>query len=239
MDGAEDKRCKNCGSVAVSKFCPECGQSTVVAIPSLLGLTQEVFAAVLSYDSRFLRTLRVLVFQPGQLTADYLDGVRARYIPPFQLFVWLEAATFLVNRLMFDTNQKVSDLKSRDLLFVGVGVAVTLSLMNAFRRRKVIDNVLFATHLWSFLMVVLLVEYAVLPLVNLATGQLWPQFHLYVGYTATIVALVAMLGYTPPALRRVFGDRLWVAILRSLVLVGVFYCLELLFERYLHPGVRV
>lgn len=235
----ESGACRNCGAAVASRFCPECGQSTEISVPTLAGLFHEVFSAAWSLDSRLSRTIRVLVSQPGGLTVAYLEGRRAQFLSPFQLFVWLEALTFLVNRWTFDTSTAVSDAKSRDLLIIGGAVAVMLSLLHAPKRRKVIESVVCATHLWSFLMLVLLVEYAVLPLVGWLIGHVWPHSGFRIGITATLIAVLVMVVYTPPALVRVYRQRWWSAALTTLLMVFVYYEVQVLLDRYLHPTIRV
>ena len=46
-------------------------------------------------DSRLWRTLGALLFRPGFLTAEFLGGRRARYLPPVRLYLVLSVAFFL------------------------------------------------------------------------------------------------------------------------------------------------
>ncbi len=239
MEQAEGPTCKNCGAVALSKFCPECGQSTSVTVPTILGFFHDAFAAVASYDSRLWRSIRVLLTRPGELTCAYISGVRARYLSPFQLFFWLQAITFFVNRRMFDNNTALSDAKSRDLMLVGGAVTFAFAALYGRHHRKFVEHLVFTTHLWSFMMVVLLFEYATLPYIaNLIAAQ-FPTIHFQVGITATLIALAAMILYSPTAMVRVYKDKAWKAIIRTALLVSLWYGLELLFQRFLHPGIRV
>ena len=63
-----------------------------------------------------LRTLTSLLFKPGRLTAEYLEGRRARYSGPVQVYLWCTAAFFLVHayfpfvEIDFDEEQAVSTL---------------------------------------------------------------------------------------------------------------------------------
>jgi len=47
-------------------------------------------------DSRLWRTLLALIFQPGLLTREFLDGRRVRYLPPLRLYLVLSLVFFLV-----------------------------------------------------------------------------------------------------------------------------------------------
>ncbi|HEX4618103.1 MAG TPA: DUF3667 domain-containing protein [Steroidobacteraceae bacterium] len=46
-------------------------------------------------DSRLWATLRALLFKPGFLTREFLDGRRARYLPPVRLYLVLSVIFFL------------------------------------------------------------------------------------------------------------------------------------------------
>jgi hypothetical protein len=47
-------------------------------------------------DSRLWRTVFPLLIRPGQLTKDYLEGRRARYMPPFRTYLVLSVIFFVV-----------------------------------------------------------------------------------------------------------------------------------------------
>jgi hypothetical protein len=46
-------------------------------------------------DSRLWRTLKGLLVKPGSVTADYIGGRRARYIPPIRLYLVVSFLVFL------------------------------------------------------------------------------------------------------------------------------------------------
>jgi hypothetical protein len=88
--------CLNCGALLAGDFCHECGQSAQsLRRPfwSLLGETLETF---FSLDGRIAKTLPGLMLQPGRVTRDYLDGQRARFIPPFRLYVLASLIFFVL-----------------------------------------------------------------------------------------------------------------------------------------------
>jgi len=51
---------------------------------------------LLELDSRLWRTVVPLLIRPGQLTRDYLEGRRARYMPPFRTYLVLSVVFFVV-----------------------------------------------------------------------------------------------------------------------------------------------
>jgi hypothetical protein len=54
----------------------------------------------LDFDSRFVRTMKPLLFKPGKLTRDYLDGRRFRYTPPLRLYIFSSIACFFLAALV-------------------------------------------------------------------------------------------------------------------------------------------
>jgi hypothetical protein len=88
-------RCYNCDAPIAGPFCSSCGQRTASRSLSLGHLLQEAVGDVYHLDSRLWRTLRLLLFQPGQLTLDYVAGRRERYVPPFRLYLVVSFLLFL------------------------------------------------------------------------------------------------------------------------------------------------
>jgi len=88
--------CHNCGEPARTRFCASCGQSTDVRIPTLLGVVGEFLDGFFNLDSRIWRTLIPLALRPGFLTREYFAGRRARYVPPFRLYLVLSLVYFIV-----------------------------------------------------------------------------------------------------------------------------------------------
>jgi hypothetical protein len=87
--------CQNCGAKLVGDYCHECGQHGHVH-RSVLHVIEEVFHGITHFDSRTWRSLPMLAFRPGTLTRDYVMGKRARYVPPFAMFLFSIFAMFLV-----------------------------------------------------------------------------------------------------------------------------------------------
>lgn len=56
----------------------------------------ETFESFTHADSRLWRTLWLLLTRPGFLTVEFLEGRRARYLPPFRLYLVMSVVLFLV-----------------------------------------------------------------------------------------------------------------------------------------------
>lgn len=95
MEASSPSRCLNCDSPLADPYCSRCGQEAegppLAAIP-LLG---HVLSRATGKNA--LRTLTNLLFKPGRLTAEYVEGRRVRYSGPVQVYLWCTAAFFLVH----------------------------------------------------------------------------------------------------------------------------------------------
>jgi hypothetical protein len=92
--------CQNCGAALAGRYCSACGQKADVRIPSFGQLLAEAIGDLFNFDSRMWRSLGTLVLKPGRLTRHYLGGKRARYTPPFRLYVVTSVIFFLVFALV-------------------------------------------------------------------------------------------------------------------------------------------
>lgn len=100
------RTCRNCGHRVLGQYCGHCGQQEGKEDTSFFSLAGEFASDLVNFDSRLWRTLSALVFRPGQLTGDFIDGRRARYLPPVRLYLVISFATFLV--LSLSPLQRVS-----------------------------------------------------------------------------------------------------------------------------------
>ena len=94
------RTCRNCGEPAPGRFCPACGQATETARRSLRGQARAAYDEWLAPRGRITLTLRKLLFSPGALTVDYLEGRRARYLAPFRLYLWVSVLVLAAVQLL-------------------------------------------------------------------------------------------------------------------------------------------
>lgn len=87
--------CPSCGQKATSAFCPSCGERPLSPRDlTLRGLLGQLGYALTSIDGRLLRSFRILLSRPGELTVATLAGRRKPFISPVQIF-------FVANVLFF------------------------------------------------------------------------------------------------------------------------------------------
>lgn len=93
------------------RYCPNCGQSNSTKKLKFDDFFSEFFSGLLAYDSRFQRTLRVLLFSPGKISKDYIRGKRMCYANPFRFYLSSSIIFFLIWGFTnsFDNIQPIPD----------------------------------------------------------------------------------------------------------------------------------
>ena len=86
--------CSNCEAPLVGPYCAQCGQHAHGSSRSIGVLLHDAWHVLTHVDARLWLTLKTLLFRPGLLTLEYVAGRRARYIPPFQLYLVVSVALF-------------------------------------------------------------------------------------------------------------------------------------------------
>src|SRR6476620_5901063 len=80
--------CRTCGLPLQGRYCHACGQK---AAHSEITVGELVHEAIHEFahldDSKIVQTLKLLLFKPGELTAEFLRGRRVRYVPPLRLYL--------------------------------------------------------------------------------------------------------------------------------------------------------
>lgn len=88
---APPRTCLNCDAPLGGRYCAQCGQEDRPAAQPLGRWLRDLLQDVFSLDSRLLRTLRLLVFAPGEATARYVAGRRRPQTPPLRLYIGVSA----------------------------------------------------------------------------------------------------------------------------------------------------
>ncbi len=100
----EGTHCRNCGLSLKGQYCSGCGQRARVRMITVWELLRDLFGDVFELDSRLWRSLVPLLFKPGFLTREYLEGRRVRYMPPFRMYLVLSVLFFLLVSLFSDAD---------------------------------------------------------------------------------------------------------------------------------------
>ena len=87
--------CANCGTPLAGQFCGNCGQNAHIH-RTLGGVFHDFLHGITHFDGKTWKTLPMLLFRPGKLTRDYIEGKRARYVAPVPLFLLVVFLMFFV-----------------------------------------------------------------------------------------------------------------------------------------------
>lgn len=94
----QHNNCLNCGhELHGENYCPNCGQKTGTKRLTLSHFIQESLTSLLSFDSRFYRTLWEIFRYPGKVAKEYNKGRRMAYLPPFRLYFLASIIMLFVN----------------------------------------------------------------------------------------------------------------------------------------------
>lgn len=89
--------CPNCGARLTGKYCSQCGQRHhEQPVHHFWHFVSEATEDLTHADSRLWQTLTALLFRPGFLTREFLEGRQARYLPPVRLYLVVSVIFFLI-----------------------------------------------------------------------------------------------------------------------------------------------
>ena len=91
-------QCMNCGTPISDEanFCSKCGQVNDTNRLSVKQYFSEYLSGFFNFDNRFIKTVIPLIFKPGYVTKEYIDGKRIKYVNPFQLYLHITILFFLL-----------------------------------------------------------------------------------------------------------------------------------------------
>lgn len=95
--------CMNCGEELQGMYCHKCGQYALDKPVVFKDFISEYVMTNYPLDTKILPTIRNLMFRPGFLTREFIDGKRASYVHPlklnlFFLFVVITAMLLVASR---------------------------------------------------------------------------------------------------------------------------------------------
>jgi hypothetical protein len=111
---AGSAQCLNCGTELKGPFCYYCGQPDRNFMRFFPALLRDLMEDLLDLDSRFMRTLKPLLFKPGRLTRDYMDGRRFRYAPPMRLYIFSSIMFFLLAAFLSSDAIQINGIENND-----------------------------------------------------------------------------------------------------------------------------
>lgn len=92
--------CLNCNTRLHGKFCHSCGQKATSASVKLHDFVHEATHEFLHLDGKIVNTLKLLVAKPGQLTVEFLEGRRSRYVSPLRVYLTFSLIFFTLAAIL-------------------------------------------------------------------------------------------------------------------------------------------
>lgn len=96
--------CLNCGVPLdlIDKYCHNCGQINTTKKLSFKDFFNEFFASIFSYDSRLRHTIIALLFKPGKISKEFIEGRRVKYANPFRFYLSVSIIFFIITGFLID-----------------------------------------------------------------------------------------------------------------------------------------
>jgi hypothetical protein len=91
--------CPNCGTKLAGNFCQGCGQAARLHVPSAREFLHEFIAHYVALEGKLWKSVALLLFRPGRLTRDYIEGKRVRYVEPLRLYLTFSIIFFAIFKL--------------------------------------------------------------------------------------------------------------------------------------------
>jgi hypothetical protein len=88
--------CLNCGDTTPGEYCAACGQRKTEVLVSLRAMIADALEDEFVLNRRLPRTIGNLLFRPGFLTLEHVNGRIVRYVRPFKLYLVSSVIFFLL-----------------------------------------------------------------------------------------------------------------------------------------------
>jgi len=95
-NGPVNTNCLNCGTELTDKFCAHCGQKDLPKRQTMGELVENFIGSFYSFESKFFKTVKYLLFKPGFLPLEYTAGRRESYYHPARAYVFISFIFFLL-----------------------------------------------------------------------------------------------------------------------------------------------
>jgi len=106
--------CLNCGAKLLDTYCHHCGQKDLPRRQTMGELIENFIGSFYSFESKFFRTVKFLLFMPGFLPVEYTAGKRACYYHPVRAYVFISFVFFLLLFSLPDSKEGESKLMTTE-----------------------------------------------------------------------------------------------------------------------------
>jgi len=99
--------CANCDTPLNGHFCSHCGQEAVLHAASVREFLHEFIGHYVALEGKLWGSLKRLIFQPGELTNEYIRGRRVRYVQPLRMYLTFSVLFFALLKFTSDGDTHV------------------------------------------------------------------------------------------------------------------------------------
>ena len=104
---SNNEHCLNCGTKLQDIYCHHCGQKDLPRRQTLRELIENFIGSFFSFESKFFRTVRYLLFKPGFLPIEYTAGKRESYFHPARAYVFISFIFFTLLFALPDPDEEI------------------------------------------------------------------------------------------------------------------------------------
>ena len=133
------KNCLNCGTELNGKYCHSCGQQASDPHPSIGSFFMEYFSNALMWDTRFFKSIWLLIRKPGYLTNEFISGKFISYIHPLKMNMFM-LFVLLTLFLLFSGTDELN--KSFDGLSKNEGIIYTLQVQEMMQNPEYVQKLM-------------------------------------------------------------------------------------------------
>lgn len=108
--------CQNCSHPLdlSDVYCAYCSQLNSTKKLTVGDFFEEFFSSILSWDSRFNSSIKTLIFKPGVMSREFMNGKRRKYVNPFRMYLSVSILFFII--LGFISNFDDINFDGRDAI---------------------------------------------------------------------------------------------------------------------------
>ena len=92
----KEKNCLNCEVPVQGRYCHVCGQENTATRQGVVSLVKHFIFDIFHFDGKFFDTLKYLLFKPGFVPKEYMEGKRINYLDPIRMYLFTSALFFLI-----------------------------------------------------------------------------------------------------------------------------------------------
>lgn len=207
MTTQNDDRCLNCQATLEGPYCSQCGQAKSARLIPFKEWVSDFLETFIDFDSKMLKTLKSILFHPGQATLDFAEGRRVSFSGPARVYIVVSAVSIAAMTLhgVFDASigmltsglDASADFQKRiSFLFPILNLLspfLPAGILALVQRKQLFQlHLAFSLHFWTYLVVIWT------PPIFFPQTSIW-SLVAYVG-----VSLLSV-GYLFMALRRVYA----------------------------------